>query len=102
MFFASRLSTYLAQKSGFHGTYYSDSPFLSADINECTSNPCVNGVCRNNAGSFACECSPGSKLDPSGTICVGKDMAFWRQMWDTDTSPACITLCNSSLGMEIH
>uniref|UniRef100_A0A663MPD5 Fibrillin 3 n=1 Tax=Athene cunicularia TaxID=194338 RepID=A0A663MPD5_ATHCN len=40
------------------------------DINECTSNPCVNGVCRNNAGSFACECSPGSKLDPSGTICV--------------------------------
>ncbi|KAK4808060.1 hypothetical protein QYF61_017080 [Mycteria americana] len=60
----------LAQKTGSHGTHYSDSPFLPTDINECTSNPCVNGVCRNNAGSFACECSPGSKLDPSGTICV--------------------------------
>lgn len=76
MFFASHLPRSLAQKAGSPGAHCSDSPFLPADINECTSNPCVNGVCRNNAGSFACECSPGSKLDPSGTICVGKDVAF--------------------------
>lgn len=43
-----------------------------ADINECLSNPCVNGVCRNLAGSYACECAPGSWLGPSGTMCLGE------------------------------
>lgn len=42
------------------------------DINECLSNPCVNGVCRNLAGSYACECGPGSRLGPSGTMCLGE------------------------------
>ncbi|KAG7253793.1 hypothetical protein CRUP_002622 [Coryphaenoides rupestris] len=42
------------------------------DINECESSPCINGVCRNVAGSFNCECSHGSKLDSTNTICVGK------------------------------
>ncbi|KAF3829509.1 hypothetical protein GH733_003773 [Mirounga leonina] len=41
-----------------------------ADINECLSNPCVNGACRNLAGSYACECAPGSRLGPSGTMCL--------------------------------
>uniref|UniRef100_A0A452UGX3 Fibrillin 3 n=1 Tax=Ursus maritimus TaxID=29073 RepID=A0A452UGX3_URSMA len=40
------------------------------DINECLSNPCVNGACRNLAGSYACECDPGSRLGPSGTVCL--------------------------------
>lgn len=42
------------------------------DIDECLSNPCVNGVCRNLAGSYACECAPGSRLGPSGTVCLGE------------------------------
>lgn len=42
------------------------------DINECLSNPCVNGACRNLAGSYACECGPGSRLGPSGTVCLGE------------------------------
>lgn len=43
-----------------------------SDINECMSSPCINGVCRNVAGSFNCECTHGSKLDSTNTICVGK------------------------------
>lgn len=43
-----------------------------ADINECLSNPCVNGACRNLAGSYACDCDPGSRLGPSGTVCLGE------------------------------
>lgn len=42
------------------------------DIDECLSSPCVNGVCRNLAGSYSCECAPGSRLGPSGTMCLGE------------------------------
>uniref|UniRef100_A0A8C3GR19 Fibrillin-1 n=1 Tax=Cairina moschata TaxID=8855 RepID=A0A8C3GR19_CAIMO len=45
-------------------------PFWIIDINECESSPCVNAACRNNLGSFNCECSPGSKLDSTGLICI--------------------------------
>ena len=45
---------------------------IFADIDECLSNPCVNGACRNLAGSYACECVPGSRLGPSGTMCLGE------------------------------
>ncbi|POI26797.1 hypothetical protein CIB84_009453, partial [Bambusicola thoracicus] len=44
--------------------------FWIIDTNECESSPCVNGACRNNLGSFSCECSPGSKLDSTGLICI--------------------------------
>lgn len=43
-----------------------------ADIDECLSSPCVNGACRNLAGSYACDCGPGSRLGPSGTVCLGE------------------------------
>lgn len=42
-----------------------------ADIDECESNPCVNGVCKNIQGSFSCECPAGSTLDSSLTQCIG-------------------------------
>lgn len=47
-----------------------------SDIDECKSSPCINGVCRNVVGSFNCECSHGSKLDSTNTICVGKTSIF--------------------------
>lgn len=36
-------------------------PFLCsvADIDECSSNPCVNGVCNDLENEFSCQCSPG-------------------------------------------
>lgn len=47
--------------------------FLSpTDVDECKSNPCVNGDCRNSQGSFVCLCSMGSSLDVSGLECIGK------------------------------
>ena len=29
------------------------------DVDECASNPCVNGRCNNLEGRFTCECEPG-------------------------------------------
>uniref|UniRef100_A0A8C3X9N4 Fibrillin 3 n=1 Tax=Catagonus wagneri TaxID=51154 RepID=A0A8C3X9N4_9CETA len=51
-----------------------------ADIDECLSSPCVNGLCRNLAGSYACECAPGSRLGPSGTVCLDstKGTCWWK------------------------
>ncbi len=47
--------------------------FMSpTDVDECQSNPCVNGDCRNSQGSFVCLCSVGSSLDSTGLDCIGK------------------------------
>lgn len=54
-----------------------------SDINECLSSPCINGECRNVAGSFHCDCTHGSKLDSTNTICVGKISILpnaWRKL----------------------
>jgi hypothetical protein len=61
---------------------------VPTDIDECSSSPCVNGVCRNLAGSYACECAPGSRLGPSGTMCVGeRRWQAWASVgWDAGTS----------------
>nr|XP_009858101.2 fibrillin-1 [Ciona intestinalis] len=41
------------------------------DLNECDeNNPCVNGRCVNQPGSFRCECTNGFTLDASGVVCV--------------------------------
>ncbi|KAB0392530.1 hypothetical protein E2I00_001724, partial [Balaenoptera physalus] len=53
-----------------HGSSNRIFSFWIVDINECESSPCVNGACRNNLGSFNCECSPGSKLSSTGLICI--------------------------------
>ena len=43
--------------------------YLSANINECASNPCENGAtCIDEINGFTCECSPGY----SGTVCESK------------------------------
>lgn len=42
------------------------------DVDECLSNPCINGECRNSHGSFVCLCSVGSTLDNTGLECIGK------------------------------
>uniref|UniRef100_F6WEY7 Uncharacterized protein n=1 Tax=Ciona intestinalis TaxID=7719 RepID=F6WEY7_CIOIN len=43
----------------------------SSDLNECDeNNPCVNGRCVNQPGSFRCECTNGFTLDASGVVCV--------------------------------
>uniref|UniRef100_A0AAY4E663 Fibrillin 2b n=1 Tax=Denticeps clupeoides TaxID=299321 RepID=A0AAY4E663_9TELE len=52
------------------GDFQVDSLLTAIHINECESSPCVNGICRNLIGSFDCECSHGSKLDSTNTICV--------------------------------
>lgn len=47
--------------------------FLSpADVDECKSNPCINGDCKNTLGSFVCLCSTGSTLDNTKLECIGK------------------------------
>ena len=38
---------------GWNGTH------CELDINECASDPCVNGVCVDEIGDFNCECPPG-------------------------------------------
>nr|XP_039274602.1 fibrillin-2-like isoform X1 [Styela clava] len=49
------------------------------DINECvTNNPCVNGICRNLAGGFKCECRTGFKLDETNFVCVDEDECVER------------------------
>ena len=38
--------------------------FYQDDINECESNPCVNGaVCKNDLNKFTCECKEGFEGD---------------------------------------
>lgn len=51
--------------------------FLSStDVNECLSNPCINGECKNSQGSFVCLCSTGSVLDSTGLECIGKSTMY--------------------------
>lgn len=50
--------------------------FCSTDVNECDSNPCINGDCVNRQGSFVCLCSVGSTLDNTGLECIGKWVFF--------------------------
>ena len=41
---------------------------ISVEVNECLSNPCVNGICEDQVNSFSCECSDGWEGDTcSGT-----------------------------------
>ncbi|XP_059148172.1 fibrillin-1-like [Physella acuta] len=46
--------------SCFQGYYLNDTDCI--DIDECESNPCVNGNCTNKNGTFSCSCRKGTKL----------------------------------------
>lgn len=41
------------------------------DVDECDRNPCVNGICINNQGSFRCECPESLQLQTDGRTCLG-------------------------------
>lgn len=48
---------------------------MCEDIDECRElgpEACFNGECINVHGSYKCECDPGSILDNTGRICIGK------------------------------
>lgn len=47
------------------------------DVDECRelgADACFNGRCINNIGSYDCDCPPGSVLDHTGRVCIGKSL----------------------------
>lgn len=54
-------------------------PFVPIDVDECETEPCINGECKNTKGSFVCTCSVGSTLDNTGLECIGKQRVVFFQ-----------------------
>lgn len=54
-------------------------------MDECQSNPCINGECKNSQGSFVCLCSTGSVLDSTGLECIGKSQCIVCTVWTSVT-----------------
>lgn len=77
---SARVSYFLALTLGCHVCHVSTikvNLHLSvADVDECKSNPCINGDCKNSQGSFVCLCSIGSSLDSTGLECIGQSLLF--------------------------
>lgn len=46
---------------------------LSADIDECVHQPCMNGTCKNTVGSYNCLCHSGFELNLNNQ-CTGKGL----------------------------
>lgn len=46
--------------------------FLRADVDECSSSPCVHGDCVNTPGSYHCKCHEGFQSTPTKQACIGK------------------------------
>lgn len=42
-----------------------------SDVDECVSNPCVNGDCVNTPGSYHCKCHEGYQGTPTKQSCIG-------------------------------
>lgn len=45
--------------------------FHSPDVDECVSNPCINGDCVNTPGSYNCKCHEGYQGTPTKQACIG-------------------------------
>lgn len=45
--------------------------FPAPDVDECVSNPCVNGDCANTDGSYHCKCHEGYQGTPTKQACIG-------------------------------
>lgn len=44
---------------------------FSPDVDECVSNPCINGDCVNTPGSYHCRCHEGYQGTPTKQACIG-------------------------------
>ena len=53
------------------------------DLDPCKSNPCQNGVCRNNDGVYSCDCEPGYEGNNCqvGKSCMAPDIFIIDQSW---------------------
>lgn len=62
-------------KSGFTISPHDDNEEECVDIDECEENPyiCLNGVCRNNEGSYNCDCYNGHYLSQNNKTCLDID-----------------------------
>lgn len=47
------------------------SPLPFPDVDECVSNPCINGDCVNTPGSYHCKCHEGYQGTPTKQACIG-------------------------------
>lgn len=45
---------------------------MLADVDECSSSPCVHGDCVNTPGSYHCKCHEGFQSTPTKQACIGK------------------------------
>lgn len=58
-------------------TGYTPSNVGCVDIDECAGNPCQNGaICKNEPGSFSCQCPGGTTGDPYRTGCSKTEPPF--------------------------
>lgn len=74
-------------KNGFTMSPHDDEECV--DIDECEGNPhiCLNGVCRNNEGSYECHCHNGYYLSEHNKTCVDID-----ECEDSPCSHRCLNL----------
>ena len=45
--------------SGYRIANHTKYTYLSTDIDECASNPCINGACKDKPNRYVCTCDPG-------------------------------------------
>lgn len=51
--------------------------FPCTDVEECVSNPCINGDCVNTPGSYHCKCHEGYQGTPTKQACIGQSKVLY-------------------------